>query len=207
MASGHLNSDPCRKCQDYHGDMCRLYLFADTPVFTNASDETLESTINSHVGAVQQYTADHRRHMDSPAYRAAGIAEEQLDKCLQFLTAISCNLVYPYCEVGSTSPRPICKHSCDELREGGACGFFFDTTLLPEDAHQLRELKNKLLANCDSRVNPAGTRPECIYVSYQSPPIGELHTHTRIHTHKHTHASTHTHTQMVEGTRSPSRHV
>ena len=195
MASDHLNSDPCRKCQYYHGDMCRLYLFADTPVFVNASDETLESTINNHVGAIRHYTADHRRHLDSPVYWAAGITEEQLDKCLNFLTAISCNLVYPYCVVGSSSPRPICKHSCDKLREGGACGFFFNTTLLPEDAHQLRELKNKLLGNCDSRVSPAGSRPECIYVSYESPHISELHTHT--HTRWHTHTAAANYVQLT----------
>ena len=164
---------PYRKCQYYYGDMCRRYLFTDTQVVLNTSSQTLQSTINNLAGAIEQFTADHKRHMDSLAYQAIGVTKEHLDKCLESLTAIACNLVYPSCDVRSSNPRQICKHSCDELKEGGVCGFFFSSNLLPEDGHQLRQLKNKLLVDCDSRVNPAGSSPECIYVSYHSPSTSE----------------------------------
>ena len=192
MASVVFN--PYRLCQYYRGEMCWRYLFTDTQVFTNASSPTLQSTINNLVGAIEQYTAVHNRHLGSPSYQASGVTEEYLDTCLEFLKAVACSLVYPYCDVGSFNPRQICKHSCDELREGGACGFFFNSSnLLPEDGHQLRELKNKLLVHCDNRENPAGSSPECIYVSYQSLSKSERHACT----HTHTHSGTHVHAHII----------
>ena len=78
-----------------------------------------------------------------------------------------CHTLFPYCDrtTGIPSPRPICKSTCDIFSPDGPCGHLF------EDQPNLYDM---LSSGCDTRVNPAGSTPECIHVSLDYPKNGEL---------------------------------
>lgn len=142
----------------------------------------MEGTISEHDGNINAITVGHYAQYGSSAYQAAGISQEIIEKCYEFTRALACNSVYQYCDVSSTpdSPvaRPICKHTCALLQEGGPCGFFLDPAFLTEQRLQLTELRLSLFSRCDNRTAPGGTTPECVSLSVNSPAVGQFGSHT-----------------------------
>ena len=156
--------------------MCRTYIRRSTKIAYNksSSQASLISTYDSQINVI---ASDLRTMLASSETnsKTAHITDDLITKCFHFASAMDCHTIYPYCDASSTLrypvPRPICKHSCAVFAEGGSCEFFLDPEVLPDNS-DLPLLKQLLLSKCDTRVNPAGTTPECVYVSFESPQIG-----------------------------------
>ncbi len=89
-------------------------------------------------------------------------------KCVNLAMAMVCHSVYPLCDTrGTLVPRKICSRSCDMFSEGGACDGVLNRT-------EYADAFDRMLSNCDTRVNPGGESPECISVPLeQDDPTGK----------------------------------
>ena len=165
-----------RSCKYYNAAMCRTYIHRSRKIAYNESSSQ-RSLISSYDSQINVVASDLRTMLASgeTTSKTAHITDELITKCFNFARAMYCHTIYPYCDASSTLrspvPRPICNHSCTVFAEGGNCEFFLDPEVLPENSG-LHFLKQLLLSKCDTRVNPAGTTPECFYVSFESPQIG-----------------------------------
>ena len=177
MANYHVPRRP-EPCQPYNTGTCGNYIYEDTKVLVNNSAALLESIILDQNELIGIYSASHHSNRATPRYMAAGVTEATIDQCYNFIRAIACNGVYSSCDASSTIsdpvPRPLCKHTCDILRDEGACSFFLDPSFLEEYRYELPSLRDALFAKCDTRTAPGGESPECIYVSLYSPAVGKL---------------------------------
>ncbi len=156
--------------------MCRNYIHEDTDILVH-NPATMETNISHHIGTINTLASDHWYNFNSPVYREAAISGEMIEECYQFTRALACNTVYQYCDAKSTIAvpvaRPICKHTCAIIEEDGPCGFYMSSNFLSDRQQLLAEISTALFSRCDNRTAPAGTSPECLSVSLNSPAVGE----------------------------------
>ena len=176
--NAHTHTHTHRNCNYYNDAMCRTYIRRSSKIVYNASSSQA-SQISSYDSQINVIATDLRAMLASGknTSRTAHMTDELITKCFNFARAMDCHTIYPYCDASSTPrspvPRPICKHSCAVFAEGGKCEFFLDPEVLPENSN-LPLLKQVLLSKCDARAYPAGSTPECVYVSFESPQIGRV---------------------------------
>ena len=128
------------------------------------------AAVDGDVGLLQQKAAKIIRLIERRANKSSNATlERELEKCVRFAKAVACHTVFPYCHPMSDVPtqRPVCKSSCDNFRTGGICERFINQQTSPS-------LYSKLMLNCDPREHPAGSIPECIPISIDTPERGEF---------------------------------
>ena len=128
------------------------------------------AAVDGDVGLLQQRATKIIRQIERHANRSSKVTlDPNLEKCVSFAKAVACHTVFPYCHPMSAvpTPRPICKSSCDNFRTGGLCERFINQQTSPS-------LYSNLTLNCDTREHPAGSIPECIPISIDTPERGEF---------------------------------
>ena len=132
---------PYRVCRPHKNTVCDMYL-SNAYVLVNTSDFTAESQVNETLALLNEFEANNT-------------ISKIFSECLELVKALVCHSVYPACDAVTLDTRKICNNTCDLFAFGGTCADVLDPFELP-DTFQL------MLDNCDTRVDPAGTSPECV---------------------------------------------
>lgn len=134
----------CRICSAIEQTKCRRFL-SNQKVLFNTSHINLQDEVESAVSVLEQAAAN-----------SSGLMTE----CLNLAQAVLCHSVFPFC-YDIDNPRKVCKNTCDLFRPGGHCASIVNQETFPI-AHQI------ILSNCDSRIDPAGSYPECVHVPFEN---------------------------------------
>ena len=154
-------SSLCSHCNSYTGSICSGYVRDDIDVYIDGK------TINGNYSVLLNRAASMMfeiRGIHAAKTNNTSSNPDTLNKCKQLAEAVACHTVFPYCNPKDGSdhptPRKICKSTCDAFRVGGICEGFINSKTSPS-------FLLKLMANCDTRENPAGESPECIPVTFE----------------------------------------
>jgi hypothetical protein len=122
--------------------VCHSY-FGSHSVLINSSNDELRDDVEEAVATLATFLSS---------------GSEPLTKCVRAAMAMVCHSAYPFCSARRVLlTRKVCNSTCEMFSPGGVCENMIDFTLYPEIAELM-------LFNCDTRVNPAGSSPECIHV-------------------------------------------
>ena len=132
--------------------MCSKFIL-DNNVLVNASYDAIEEFAMETLTSLESI----KMNADSsiPSY-------EIFSKCVELAKALVCHSVYPACDAATLDTRKICKNTCDLFASGGTCADVLDPQVFPD-------VSRLMLDNCDTRVNPAGTSPECVPIPLTTP--------------------------------------
>ena len=153
-------------CNSYAGSICSGFIRDSISVFINGT------SIHGNYSTLLNRAASLITNIRG-AYSAKSNTTTDLDlltKCRDLAEGVACHTVFPYCSPqegdDNPTPRPICKSTCDAFRAGGICESFINSQMPPD-------FYNGLMSNCDERINPAGSSPECIPVPLEPHEIGK----------------------------------
>ena len=91
-------------------------------------------------------------------HQALDNSSQLVVECLTLAHAVVCHTSFPFCYDHET-PRKICKSTCDIFRPGGVCASTIDQP-------DFLEVEGVIFSNCDDRITPAGSKPECIHAPF-----------------------------------------
>ena len=147
----------CRICASHGSTVCHPF-FGSSNVLINTSNSELQESVEEAAASLADYAAA----------RSNGSDSEMILACIDVAMAMVCHSSFPFCTQGSLVTRKVCNSSCEMFSLGGVCDSVLDLSLFPD-------VFDLMLANCDTRENPAGSDPECIHVPLEVAIPGMCH--------------------------------
>lgn len=138
----------CSLCAPNGETACAPY-FSNSPVLVNTTDIDFMIFVDNAVGTLMSF------ELNATASLVAN--------CFKLAQAMLCHSAFPFCSsTNRGTTREVCKNTCDVFGPGGVCENVVAWEELFPDIYEL------MLSNCDTRVNPGGSSPECVHVSLEN---------------------------------------